>query len=367
MSISELAIEKANLQEEVVNGRSESAQLREEKDTLLLEKQAYEECLRNLEDQVEKEKEDKEDAEDESASLRRKCSALEANVDSLSTQLAGLSAVNAELTKVKADLEVSKSLAESKVVEHMREKTASERQRDKLAADNRKLTTESTELKKVYGRSSHIKRIKSGNGKIELLIEKKQREREIVELKESKNCPSGIGPLNICRCHYAPEFDVDLRGHQQYGALLASAGKSFYPPAGALKYGLSVRGRYNGGDAWMGPPNAAGSWAVAYHGTTRENAVNIIKYGFHLDKCRRISYGPGIYCTPDPNTAAGDYAVVFTDNVKTHGKRYRVVIEVRVDPSKLKSVVSTNLVKNEYWLVPDASGIRPFAVCVFDA
>ncbi|KAH7673085.1 hypothetical protein AAVH_42435 [Aphelenchoides avenae] len=114
----------------------------------------------------------------------------------------------------------------------------------------------------------------------------------------------------------------------------------------------------------MGPSNAPGAWAVAYHGTTRENAVNIIKYGFHVSRCRRQSFGPGIYCSPDPNTAAADcYGVPFTDN----GKRHRVVIEVRVDLTKMRSVANVNQVKNEYWLVPDASGIRPFAVCIFVA
>ena len=50
-----------------------------------------------------------------------------------------------------------------------------------------------------------------------------------------------------------------------------------------------------------------------------------------------------------------------------YDKRFRVVIEVRVDLAKVKSVANVNTVKNEYWLVPDPSGIRPVAVCVFDA
>lgn len=43
------------------------------------------------------------------------------------------------------------------------------------------------------------------------------------------------------------------------------------------------------------------------------------------------------------------------------------MIEVRVDLTKMRSVANVNMVRNEYWLVPDAAGIRPFAVCVFDA
>lgn len=149
MTISAMTIEKATLQEEVDNMRAEEAQMREENKvykTLLLDKQTYEERLRKLEN----ERERKVDVEQEYANLRRKCAALEANADSLSTQLLELSAANAELTRAKADREAAKSLAESKAVEHMREKTVSERQRDKLVADNRKLTAENDELNKTY-------------------------------------------------------------------------------------------------------------------------------------------------------------------------------------------------------------------------
>lgn len=150
--VSELTADKASLIEEVDNARAEGGHQREEKESLLVEKQACEERLRKLAARLGEERERKEDAEEECATLRRKCAALEANVDSLSDQLAGLSAANAELTRAKADLEVSNSLAEAKVVEHMREKTLSERHLGNLAAENRQLSTENTEMRKAYGK-----------------------------------------------------------------------------------------------------------------------------------------------------------------------------------------------------------------------
>ena len=46
-----------------------------------------------------------------------------------------------------------------------------------------------------------------------------------------------------------------------------------------------------------------GEWPVAYHGTKESNALDIVKQGFDINKCKRFAYGEGIYCTPDPRTA----------------------------------------------------------------
>ena len=45
---------------------------------------------------------------------------------------------------------------------------------------------------------------------------------------------------------------------------------------------------------------------LLYHGTTKENAINILKDGFDFEKsgsCWGNTYGKGIYFTPNYETA----------------------------------------------------------------
>ena len=78
-------------------------------------------------------------------------------------------------------------------------------------------------------------------------------------------------------------------------------------------------------------------------------------------------YGKGIYCSPDPRTALAyslskggfDFQVTFAGNtsngscVEIKGKKYLLVIQIRVDPEKLKVVKPSHGYGNgEYWLMP---------------
>ncbi|KAH7715668.1 hypothetical protein AAVH_16911, partial [Aphelenchoides avenae] len=45
------------------------------------------------------------------------------------------------------------------------------------------------------------------------------------------------------------------------------------------------------------------NWWNAYCGTSIENAREIVRNGFHLDKVVRKQFGEGTYCTPNPETA----------------------------------------------------------------
>ncbi|KAH7697315.1 hypothetical protein AAVH_35603, partial [Aphelenchoides avenae] len=121
-----------------------------------------------------------------------------------------------------------------------------------------------------------------------------------------------------------------------------------------------VRGKYDDGDTWLESSGAAGEWQVAYHGTSYQNLSAIVKNGFHLSKGKRMAYGKGIYCSPDP-TVAKEYATPFTEK----GKTFRAILQVRVDPSRRASVNKDHLGR-EYWLVPDGTAIRSYGVCIYE-
>lgn len=90
--------------------------------------------------------------------------------------------------------------------------------------------------------------------------------------------------------------------------------------------GIKVAERYDEQD-WL--KDDAGGWSVAYHDTSRENAVSTkvstwamgpvsgksgINIAIHV--VNPFSYGPGVYCTPDPNTTKAHYSTDFTENVR---------------------------------------------------
>ena len=100
----------------------------------------------------------------------------------------------------------------------------------------------------------------------------------------------------------------------------------------------------------------AGEWPVSYHGTLNTNAESIAKNGYDITKRKREKYGQGIYSSPCIKVAE-DYAKKFSKN----NKKYKVVFQNRVSPSKLK-IHSTS--HGEYWLQPDDRLIRPYGLCI---
>ncbi|KAH7722264.1 hypothetical protein AAVH_10121 [Aphelenchoides avenae] len=124
-----------------------------------------------------------------------------------------------------------------------------------------------------------------------------------------------------------------------------------------MRYALKLSIKYDD-SRWLHPSRG---WVVAYHGTTYENAGSIIRDGFHVDKCRRFSYGRGIYCSPDPDTARR-YAPLYCEN----GITRQLIIQVRVHPRAYRVVKPASRRAGEYWLVEDPEDFRPYAICVFD-
>ncbi|KAI1732311.1 ubiquitin family domain-containing protein [Ditylenchus destructor] len=173
---------------------------------------------------------------------------------------------------------------------------------------------------------------------------------------------------------FAHEYNVDYSKMVNDEKPLTRGGRPYKRPFGCFRYGVQVLGKYQPDDRWVGPPNGmrdvsppdSGEWPVAYHGTKEISAASILQEGFKLEKCVAFAYGKGIYCSPDPKTAL-TYSMS-KGGFEFKGKRYLLVIQIRVDPEKLKVVKPNGGVgglDGEYWLLPDGTSIRPYGICVF--
>ncbi|KAH7705244.1 hypothetical protein AAVH_27550 [Aphelenchoides avenae] len=160
-----------------------------------------------------------------------------------------------------------------------------------------------------------------------------------LKLLRDKALPHAI--FKECSCLFAPAHNFDFRNVSDAGKTFVRGGVPYIRPSGSMRHALEVANRYDDKD-WL--KDDADGWAVAYHGTSRENAVSIVRNGFHLSKGTRFGYGPGVYCTPDPNTAKGNYSTDFAEN----GKTGRVIVQVRVKPGQYKVVWPGNGVQKEY-------------------
>ena len=134
-------------------------------------------------------------------------------------------------------------------------------------------------------------------------------------------------------------------------------------PNGWSKIGLNVVGKYESDD-WIGVhksgkrfENAPGEWPVAYHGTSKENAISIAKYGFDEKKRVRQVYGEGDYSSPDINVASF-YSQTFTYDDKT----YRFVLQCRINPHTMM-IIQTQGDRGESYVTKDTSDLRPYGIC----
>lgn len=124
-------------------------------------------------------------------------------------------------------------------------------------------------------------------------------------------------------------------------------------PNGWYRIALKVKGKYSDGDARLGTDgwrrhSVHGEWPVSYHGTTFERVEGIIQS--HYNAGHGEGHGRGIYSTPDLRLAATEnYAK--TQESTTTGKRYKVVLQNRINPEKRE------ICSEECWLIPVPRGI----------
>lgn len=109
----------------------------------------------------------------------------------------------------------------------------------------------------------------------------------------------------------------------------------------------------------IGANGGSNEWAISYHGTNVKNIESIMAKGFKVGP--RHLYGIGIYCAPNISVAES-YSPIFT-NPKT-GKKYKIVLQTRVQPNQITDCSKINNGPKDYWKVPDGRFIRPYAICL---
>ena len=171
----------------------------------------------------------------------------------------------------------------------------------------------------------------------------------------------GVSPLYyIDTSLLDPSYDYDFTGRRDDGTRLMRGGYRFYRPYGWKKIALKVLNRYSD-NVWLGPnglrvDDAPGEWPVSYHGSgTNEGAGTIAQEGSRRSKGKGFVYERGIFMAP-AITVAAKYAHTFEHG----GRRYRMVLQNRVNPMGLKMIMG----EDEYWVQPNPEFVRPYGICV---
>lgn len=132
-----------------------------------------------------------------------------------------------------------------------------------------------------------------------------------------------------------------LRGNEKY-----------VRPCGWNRVALRVLQKYSDGDSWLGTGTDA--WPVSYQGKTMDGSIILAHDGRpndeprFLDACaasvvRVETRGRGVYSTPDIKMAENS-CKTFTS--KVDGKRYKVVLQNRINPKNRKECN-----RKDVWLV----------------
>jgi hypothetical protein len=109
--------------------------------------------------------------------------------------------------------------------------------------------------------------------------------------------------LNVNPAVFATKWNRDFRDPTECPEGERRGEMPYTTPAGWIRYGMSVLGRFKGGDGWLGICNCPGEWAVVYHGTATQFLKSITETPLRAG--RTNLYGYGIYCSPNPTIAKG--------------------------------------------------------------
>lgn len=168
---------------------------------------------------------------------------------------------------------------------------------------------------------------------------------------------------------FEPCLDFDFT-HLSDKSACMRGNEPYTRPCGWYRIALKVRNKYPDGNTWLGTGgwrshSVAGEWPVSYHGTSVDGATGIVKTHYKAGSGK--AYGRGIYSTYDIDQASG-YSKEFTS--KKTGKRYRVLMQNRINP-KMRKVCK----RQDYWLIeiPDGTSadkekeiveksIRPYGI-----
>ena len=179
--------------------------------------------------------------------------------------------------------------------------------------------------------------------------------------------------VSACRLTKA-QLDPQGNRCERWGKGEKRGGLDYDPPLGYIGIGLKVMDNYPPDNIWIGMKNIPGEWCVAYHGVGKKltdsneikRVVGLIsnytikpgerqKHENHDDIYHEgQKVGRGVYITPLIETAE-QYAGICNIN----GKKYKVVMMVRVNPSARRGCSCFK----DYWVVngtPDE--VRPYRI-----
>ena len=151
-------------------------------------------------------------------------------------------------------------------------------------------------------------------------------------------------------------------------------GEPYTVPVGWMGFGIEVSERYKDME-WISSDGSPGEWAVAYHGfgchMQSEQIKEIIKTIIHdnlkpgsgqacagiLDKRHKGQIcGEGVYVTPNIDIATG-----YADSIKLGKKMFKLVIMVRVKPSKIREPTNAK----DFWIVDGKiDQLRPYRLLI---
>lgn len=178
-----------------------------------------------------------------------------------------------------------------------------------------------------------------------------------------------IESLGLNEQDFDERFDFTYDG--QNGVAVESRGaegRTFYWPRGWRKLALSVEGVYES-NHWLDKNDG---WSVAFHGTVGDwrGIKDIVEHGFkvrggkHAPRNGQL-FGPGIYCTPDPEIAV-TYAQMEAPLTTYEGDTYYVVFQLRVRPRSYNEHWHIQD-QNYCWVVPDERDVRPCGILLRQA
>jgi hypothetical protein len=165
------------------------------------------------------------------------------------------------------------------------------------------------------------------------------------------------------------QYNYDFTNISDNGVTFYRGGMIYNRPCGWKRYAYNVKGKYPD-DIWLNGKHprkniyssAEDEWPVSYHGTSLNEGLSIADEGFRLSKCKRFKHGYGIYSTPDINIAKL-YAST-TEGQGRHGRKYKVILQSRVNPKTLQIVYDAETGAGEYWVSPNEDDIRPYGFCI---
>lgn len=170
---------------------------------------------------------------------------------------------------------------------------------------------------------------------------------------------------------FEPSFDCDFRNLSDK-SICMRGNEQYKRPCGWYRFALNVLDKYPDGNTWLGTDgwrshSVTGEWPVSYHGTSIQGATGVVKS--HYKAGPRQQYGRGIYSTYDSDQAFS-HSKEYTS--KKNGKRYRVIMQNRINPVMRKLCARKN-----YWLIEVPEGtsaakekeiveksIRPYGILI---